>query len=82
MGGFAPLKIPVMVRVFITWLTSVVSFFSMRFFIYLKRTGRTQSFITLSAFINFIFSYSAKYTTFAYRISNGNLSNREKFPHP
>jgi hypothetical protein len=53
MDCFESFKIPVIVRVFITWLTFVASFFSMKFFTYLKRTGRAQSFNTLDALINF-----------------------------
>lgn len=53
MGGFASLKIPMLVRAFITWLTFIASFFSMMVFTYLKRTVRTQNLATLIAFINF-----------------------------
>lgn len=60
---FIYLKMPVMVRAFTTWLPFMVSFISMRFFTYLKRTGRIHTLKPLTSFDKF--SYIVSHTTFS-----------------
>ena len=53
MGSIKYLKIMVIVKAFISWLTFMVMFSYIGFFTDLTKPASTQSFITMTAFINF-----------------------------
>ena len=53
MGSIKYLKIIVILKAFISWLTFIAIFSYIGFFTYLTKPASTQSFTTMTAFINF-----------------------------